>query len=208
MLLRMSDDHTQNLWKPHTVEETLDIYAGWAGSYEGDMADWGYATPGRVALALRKAGANPAKPVLDFGCGTGLSGLALKAAGFDVVDGTDISTEMLAEAEAKGAYRQTWIGEPGSMGPVGRGDYATIAATGVVSLGAAPPETLDMLLGALGPAGMLAFSYNDATLGDANYTGKLQEVLATGDYTKLVEDYGSHLPAKDMKSMVYVLQKT
>ncbi len=197
-----------SLWTRHSVQETLDIYKNWADSYDADVGEWGYATPVRLALALRTAGAGPAKPVLDFGCGTGLSGMALKSVGFDVVDGTDVTPEMLAKAEARGAYRQVWRSELGSLGHVGRGDYATISACGVVSLGAAPPETLDMLVGALGPAGILGFSYNDATLLDAAYTDKLSEVLATGDVEKLAEDYGPHLPAKNMNSTVYILQKT
>ena len=148
----MTDDSKspdQNLWKPRSLEDTQTLYANWAENYDADVTDWGYATPTRVALALRMAGANADKPVLDFGCGTGLSGQALKSVGFDLIDGTDISPDMLKQAEARGTYRQVWLGEPGSMGHIGPGDYAAIVATGVVSLGAAPPETLAMVIGAL-----------------------------------------------------------
>ena len=66
-------------------------------------SEWGYATPPRVAMALRLAGANVEKGVLDYGCGTGLSGMALAAVGFQVIDGTDISPEMLSQAEGRGS---------------------------------------------------------------------------------------------------------
>lgn len=206
----MQDDNdpAQGLWTPHTVEETQKIYSDWADHYESDVGAWGYATPHRIALALRKAGASVSKPVLDFGCGTGLSGRALKAVGFDIVDGTDVSPQMLAKAEQKDVYRQVWIGTPGSLGHVGRGDYATISACGVISLGAAPPETLDMLVGALGPAGMLAFSYNDATLENTAYMNKLASVVAIDGVEIIFEDYGPHLPEKNMNSKVYIVQKT
>ena len=199
---------TPELWTPRSVDDTQKIYQGWAANYEADVAEMGYATPGRIAMALRQSGASPSKPVLDFGCGTGLSGLALKAVGFDIVDGTDITPEMLEKAEEKQVYRQVWHGVPGSMGHIERGDYAIIVACGVVSLGAAPPETLDMLTAALGPAGILAFSYNSATLADPAYTGKLDQVLASGEFEVLFDQDGPHLPAKDMTSTVYVLQKT
>ena len=114
----MSNDPKDGLWKRHSVEETREIYANWAGTYDKDVADWGYATPKRIALALRLSGANPAKPVLDFGCGTGLSGVALKAAGFSQIDGTDISPEMLALARERGIYDHLWESEPGSLGHV------------------------------------------------------------------------------------------
>lgn len=204
----MQDDAPKQLWTRHTVEETQAIYRDWAAQYDADVAAWGYATPGRVALALRTSGANVEKPVLDFGCGTGLSGMALKAVGFDVVDGTDISPEMLEQAEARGAYRQVWLGTPGGMGHVARGDYNIITATGVVSLGAAPPETLDMLIDALPSGGFLGFSFNEATLADRSYTDRLDVAVLAPDIEVVFEENGPHLPAKDMSATVYVLKRT
>ena len=52
------------------------------------MAASRYATPVRIAAALRQM-ASPGDPILDYGCGTGLSGAALREAGFALVDGTD-----------------------------------------------------------------------------------------------------------------------
>ena len=129
----MSTD--KDLWTPHSVDETLEIYRNWADNYDADVADWGYATPTRLAVALRTSGASLQNPVLDFGCGTGLSGMALKSVGFDIVDGTDVSPEMLEKAQARGVYRQVWKGVPGSLGHIGRGDYTVIVACGVVSMG-------------------------------------------------------------------------
>ncbi|MBT8416482.1 MAG: methyltransferase domain-containing protein, partial [Silicimonas sp.] len=122
----MTNEPETDLWTRHTVDETRDIYANWAESYDQDVTEWGYATPGRIAMALRRSGANPDKPVLDFGCGTGLSGLALKATGFAQIDGTDISPEMIAKAEARGIYQHLWLSDPGDMGHVRRGQYPII----------------------------------------------------------------------------------
>ena len=202
----MSDKSTE-IWVKKSVEETQQLYADWAGNYDKDVAEWGYATPARVAMALRQSGANTEKLVLDFGCGTGLSGLALKAVGFDVIDGTDISPEMLHQAEARGCYRQVWHGEPGSMGHVKRGHYPILVACGVVSIGAAPPETLHMLLDAIPSGGFLAFSYNDATLAARSYTDALDVALLDPEIELVFEEHGAHLPAKDMKSTVYVLTR-
>lgn len=205
----MSDDKPEDgLWTRHSVEETRKIYADWAATYDADIAAWGYATPARIALALRHAGANVEKPVLDFGCGTGLSGMALKSVGFDVIDGTDISPEMLARAEARGIYRQVWLGEAETLGHIRRGDYPIISAAGVISLGAAPPETLDLLVDALAPGGLLAFSYNEATLEDRAYTDRLDIAVLAPDIEVVFEQDGPHLPAKNMTSTVYVLQRT
>ena len=205
----MSDKEIdESLWTTHSNAEIKEIYANWAQSYEDDVAEWGYVTPTRLALALRQSGANIEKPILDFGCGTGLSGMALKAVGFQVIDGTDISPEMLKKAEGKPAYRQVWKGQAGSMGHIKRADYPTIAATGVVSLGAAPPETLDMLVDAIGSGGLLAFSFNDATLADRRYTDRLDIAVLAPDIELVFEEHGPHLPAKNMGSTIHVLQRT
>ena len=201
-------DAPENLWTPHSTEELRRIYADWAETYDRDVAAWGYATPGRIAMALRQCGANADKPVLDYGCGTGLSGLALKAAGFAQVDGADISPEMLEKARARGIYQHLWQADPGDMGHVRRGSYPIIVATGVVSLGAAPPETLDMLIDVLPSGGLFAFSFNDATLADRSYTDRLDVAVLAPDIDLVFEEEGPHLPAKNMMSAVYVLQRT
>lgn len=204
----MSDDPKDQLWTRHSVEETQKIYADWAESYDKDVANWGYATPARIAMALRQCGANVNKAVLDYGCGTGLCGMALKTVGFDVIDGTDISTAMLEKAQAREVYRALWKGEPGSLGHIGAGDYSAIAACGVVSLGAAPPETLDLLVDAMAPGNLLAFSFNEATMADRGYTDRLDVITLAPDIEVAFEQEGPHLPAKDMTSTVYVLKRT
>ena len=206
--MEQDQDSGDGLWQRHTVEETQKIYAEWADSYDKDVADWGYATPGRIAMALRLSGANSEKPVLDFGCGTGLSGTALKAAGFSQIDGTDINPEMLKKARERGIYQHLWQSEPGSLEHVKFGNYPIIVATGVISLGAAPPETLDMLLDILPPGGLIAFSYNQATLQDRAYTDQLDIAVLAPDIEMVFEEDGPHLPAKNMTSTVYVLRRT
>jgi predicted TPR repeat methyltransferase len=190
------------LWKPRSVEDTRALYSDWAKDYDADVTGAGYQTPARLAAALATASDDLTAPVLDFGCGTGLSGKALAATGFTTIDGTDITPEMVAVASTLGLYRSLTVSEPGTAPGPG---YAAITATGVVSLGAAPPETLDLLLDALAPGGLLALSYNDATLADARYMEAL--AAAAGKADLLSEDYGPHLTAKDMGSTVYVLRK-
>ena len=80
------------------------IYDEWADGYDRDLAMWGYDVP-RV-VAGRLAAAQPdAAPVLDVGCGTGLAGRELKAAGFDSLVGIDLSARSLELAQEGGAYR-------------------------------------------------------------------------------------------------------
>ena len=190
------------------MAETQKIYADWADTYEDDVLGAGYATPSRIAHALADAGADLTAPVLDFGCGTGLSGIALGAVGFTTVDGTDVSPKMLEHARTKNVYRTLWLGDPEQPPEILTEQYRAVTATGVISLGAAPPEMLRTLLDAMDPGGFLCLSYNDATLADTNYINALDGVLNDGTVTELSRQYGPHLPDKQMGSTVYVLQKT
>lgn len=78
-------------------------YDDWAGKYNTDILAWGYDAPG-VAARLLAESVNPDAPVLDVGCGTGLTGQALKAAGFSNITGIDFSEPSLELAAQTGAY--------------------------------------------------------------------------------------------------------
>ncbi len=193
------------LWAPRPVEETLAVYADWAATYDDDVTGAGYATPGRIAAAVADHVALDAA-VLDFGCGTGLSGMALKDRGFVHVDGTDISPQMLDVARQRGVYDRVWASMPGAL-DINAGDYAAIVATGVISLGAAPPQTLDLVLSKLAPGGILALSFNDPTVAEGSYDAALDMAVAAGTCAVVSRENGPHLPGKNMGSDVMVLRR-
>lgn len=203
----MSGGFLKDTYSLDTPEATQDHYDRWASTYEAEVAENGYATPGRVAAALFQQMPEPGTPILDFGCGTGLSGLALRKAGFQVIDGADPSPEMLDGAREKQVYRDLIGFDITDPAPVKAGKYRAIAAIGVIGAGAAPPETLDMLIGALPRGGLLAFSYNDHALADPAFTGRLNDWIDSGAARLLSREYGPHLPGLDMKSDVYVIEK-
>lgn len=203
----MTKKYLKDAYALDTPEETRAHYDKWAASYDEEVGENGYATPGRVAQALSNILTDKETPVLDFGCGTGLSGLALRRAGFSSIDGMDPSEEMLSGAAEKGAYRTLTQIELDDPAPIPTAGYKAITAIGVLGAGAAPPEVLDMIMNALPRGGVLAFSYNDHTLDDPAFTAKLSEWLDCGAGVFLFREYGDHLPGFDMKSEVYVIEK-
>lgn len=194
------------------MDDTKRIYADWADTYENDLTTMAYATPDRIAAALALQGIDVSAPVLDFGCGTGLSGAALHKHGFTTIDGTDITPEMIAHAQAKTTdagplYRKLWLGSAEGIA-IDRGTYSAIVATGVISLGAAPADLLSVLLHKLDAGGVLAFSFNDPTLEAPSYTGALDKILSDATATQLFREHGPHLNAKVTGSDVIVLRRT
>lgn len=202
----MSDDPLKApLWKPRPVEETLKVYADWAESYDRDVTSKGYRTPERIAQALGPY-LSLDGPILDFGCGTGISGMAMKLAGIGPLHGTDISQEMLDLAKEKSIYEKLWLSAPGAV-PAEPGTYQAIVAAGVISLGAAPPETLDTLVDALAADAILALSFNGPTLEDGSYDAHLDGLLTSGKLDVLFRENGPHLEGIGMMSDVIILRR-
>ncbi|NNK78877.1 MAG: class I SAM-dependent methyltransferase [Litoreibacter sp.] len=189
------------------ADQTIGLYDEWSASYDAEVAENGYITPSRVAAALARVIEDLSAPVLDYGCGTGLSGLALRAAGFSVIDGADPSPEMLKQAEAKSAYRNLTLLDLDANPPFAPGQYPTITAIGVIGAGAAPIEVFDLLMDLLTPGGRLALSLNDHALEIPEFPARITTARDTGAAHVLVEEYGDHLPGIGLKSMIYVLEK-
>lgn len=85
-------------------DDVAEYYDNWASDYDNTLADWRYEAPEQVASMLM-AELSPGSVILDAGCGTGLSGRALRSAGFTTIDGIDVSRRSLEIAGNSGAYR-------------------------------------------------------------------------------------------------------
>ncbi|MBK1695802.1 class I SAM-dependent DNA methyltransferase [Rhodovibrio salinarum] len=203
----MASDFFDKVYRTTAQDAVETLYNDWAGTYDTDVTGNGYMTPGRVAAALAAHLPTPNTPILDFACGTGLSGAALAAEGFSVIDGCDLSGPMLETARTRGIYRHLFKLAPDEAPDTAPGDYAAIAAIGALSPGAAPAYYLDTLLDRLVPGGLLALSYNDHTLAEPAYTSRLARAIETGKVAERFQEHGDHLVKLGSKSTVYILEK-
>ena len=190
-----------------TAEETRALYDKFSGSYDDEVAEQGYATPARIATALSAQTRDHALPVLDFGCGTGLAGLALTEAGFQTIDGLDLSREMLEGAAARDVYRALAQIDPDVDLRGTAENYAAVVACGVIGSGAAPLTTFDTILYAMAPGALFAFSFNDHTLEDPAFEERVDLAISDGEARLLSREYGPHLPGLDLGAIVYVIEK-
>lgn len=190
-----------------TLADVGKLYGTWAATYDEELIANGYASPRRTAAAMADHVADPTAPLLDIGCGTGLSGAALRDAGFSTIDGTDMSPEMLALAGHKGIYRNLVPSTLEDPLPAAPGSYADMTAIGVFSPGHAPAALITDVLALLAPGGCFGFSLNDHALEDPSYRQTIDRVVAAGAAAIAFEDYGDHLPGIGLKSQVVVLKK-
>ena len=129
--------------------DNVRLYADWADTYDSDFIEsHNYVCHLRVAETFRKHAADLKGAVLDVGCGTGVVGLALAEAGFEVIDGFDISPQMLAQSAEKktaagtSAYRNLIEGDLTARVDIVDSTYAGIVSAGTFTHGHLGPESL------------------------------------------------------------------
>ena len=83
-----------------------ESYDAWASDYDRELADWGYEAPEQAAGLLKSHLRKFEKAeILDCGCGTGMTGAALRAAGAGGrLTGLDASLSSLETAKQKKIY--------------------------------------------------------------------------------------------------------
>ena len=184
-----------------------NLYAKWSKTYDNKVSLNGYLTSQHCAKALAQFSNELNTPVLDYGCGTRLSGEALRAEGFTTIQGRDLSKEMLALANAKSIYSVLKCFDPGKGPELAADMFHVIAAVGVISVGAEPPPTFDFIFDLLAPKGLFVFSFNDHAFADPSFEAKVKEYIDSSSADLLLKEYGDHLPGAGLKSNVYVLKK-
>ncbi|MBU8543645.1 methyltransferase domain-containing protein [Roseomonas sp. ROY-5-3] len=150
-----------------------DLFDQYAPRFDADLEGrLGYRTPALLAALLAQAGvaADGTRRVLDLGCGTGLSGLALKPWARRM-EGLDLSPRMLAEARRRGLYDALHEAELVDFLTTRPAGFDLVAAVDVLNyLGDLGPA-LAGIAGALAPGGVAAFSL-EAGKGDAFALGE------------------------------------
>ncbi len=158
------------------------LYRDWASSYDsGFGAAYGYIAPREIARIFR-ALYDADQPVLDVGAGTGMLAENLPDL---VVDGIDISGEMLGRAGEKNLYRNRIVGDV--LKPLDMPDaaYGAVISSGTFTHGHVGPECLPELLrvcrpGALFVCGCIPAVYDGmgfgSTLGILNAHGHISDI--------------------------------
>jgi predicted TPR repeat methyltransferase len=114
---------------------------------------------------------------------------------------------MLKKAQLTDAYQSLKIGDISNPFPDKVGAYDAIVAVGVIGAGAAPARLMREALNALLPGGLLAFSLNDAAMGQQSCQDELKFILNSGSAIELFSEYGPHLSSIDVGSTIYILKK-
>lgn len=162
-------------------EEMRRRYDLWASQYDDDLGTTdSYLAPSVTADIAARFVAKDAR-VLDAGAGTGLSGMALKAAGFTNITATDHADGMLEIARSKGVYRDLIQGDLGAGTSFPDDSFDALVSVGTSSQ--IPAASLREFVRLVRPGGRIVFTvwvqaYNDRGFADIQNELETQERLA------------------------------
>lgn len=203
---KRTEDLFQKVYEAKNSQEQAAAYAEWADSYDQAMAESGYVSPPQLAAMLADYCPPTEAAVLDVGCGTGLSGVALKAVGFAEVDGADISDAMLAEAAKKSLYRKLTVVDLMKGIPEPEDSYDGAFSTGTFTLGHVGPEAIPEVIRVLKPGGVFCLTVSDQSWDDQGYAAKLTS-LAEGRFEVAADEMHDHVVSHNMQAHFLALRK-
>ena len=163
-----------------TPEDNRAYYQRCAATYDQDFAaGLGYIYPKAVADVFLDLTDLPKGPVCDIGCGTGLVARHLKAKSPDIViDGVDISADMLAVAADKSLYQNLYeVDLTGDITSLPTG-YAAIISAGTFTHGHLGPEPLRHLIRHCQAGGVFCIGVNQQHYQTHDFVGCLRSLVA------------------------------
>ena len=190
----MSKKRKLNVDDAYAVETPADnvrLYGNWAETYDADfVASEGFVYHLRVAEIMLQQQSLIDGAVLDVGCGTGNVGVVLRDGGVDIVDGIDISPEMLAECGKKKtkdkipAYRNLLQADLTQTLDIVDKQYAGLVSAGTFTHGHLGPDTLDELWRIAAPGALCVLGINSKHYKSMGFGEKLSAAVDNGTITK------------------------
>jgi SAM-dependent methyltransferase len=170
----------QRVYGAQSTEELRDSYDQWAPDYDRNLEGVRYQNPPLAAGLIGRYVPPGTGEILDAGCGTGLLGDILVTLGYDGIVGIDLSEAMLAQAEARGVYRELRQMNLSEALDFPDGRFAACVAFGVLTKGHAPPAVLDEMLRVTRSGGHLIFSISEPAFQEGGFKERLAAIDGSG----------------------------
>lgn len=181
---------------PTEPGEVRRFYDEWAERYDADLADWDYRAPSRIGRLLVEWG-DAGADVLDAGCGTGLSGRALRDAGCTGhLVGIDVSPPSLSVAEASGVYDEVRVGDLNAPLEFDDDRFGLLACIGVLTYVPDVERCWRDFARVVRPGGVVAFSQREDVWVERSCNEVVDRLVGDGTVERLVvTDVEPYLPA-------------
>ena len=168
-----ADEKEESSWLTEGItdsREVADYYDRWATKYDEDLKGWDYRAPTYAAELLRQY-VSQSHTILDAGCGTGLTGKALKRAGYDNISGIDLSSTSLKIAEQLNIYNSLLVHDIQQPLPFTENNFDALICIGVLTYIENSRSLFKEFCRVVRPGGYIVFSqrtdlFDDRRFGD------------------------------------------
>ncbi|RRI02652.1 class I SAM-dependent methyltransferase [Mesorhizobium tamadayense] len=166
-----------SVYTADSPEALAKAYADWAATYDSETASLGYLLPFLITAWLARHVPPGEGPLLDAGCGTGLSGPSLKALGYGDITGLDLSDDMLKLAGSRNAYIKLKKAMLGGPLPWPDRHFRAFFSTGVFTIGHAPAAGLHELVRITKSGGHAIFTVRDQVFESGGFQAVFDELM-------------------------------
>lgn len=180
-------DGLEKVYRAKAVDELAEAYSAWSTDYDRETLSLGYCLPFIITAFIARHVSRNDGPLLDTGCGTGLTGPYLAALGYKEVEGLDMSPDMLAHAAGRACYSRLTQAVLGSTLPFPDQHFGCVFSTGVFTEGHAPSESLTELVRITRAGGHLVFTVRESIFEKGNFGGMFAALADRGSWA-LVEE--------------------
>jgi predicted TPR repeat methyltransferase len=185
----MTDERTalERVYDARSPTDLSAAYADWASTYDRETIALGYCLPFVITSWVARHVPPSDGPLLDAGCGTGLSGPMLAALGYRDLVGLDLSGEMLRVAASRQSYGALVEAELGKTLPWPDGHFAGFLSSGVFTAGHAPASSFDELVRVTRSGGAAAFTVRDILLESGGFAATFRALEDGGRWRRVEE---------------------
>lgn len=187
MIVDKANAALDSVYGADTPETLAQAYAAWAATYDSETASLGYLLPFLITAWVARHVPSGQGPLLDAGCGTGLSGPSLKALGYGDIAGLDLSDDMLKLAGSRNAYSELKKAMLGGPLPWPDGHFRAFFSTGVFTISHAPASGLHELVRITRKGGHAIFTVRDQVFDSGGFAGVIANLEKQGKW-RLVEE--------------------
>lgn len=189
-------------------ENRVEFYRKWAADYDHQMLDrLGYTSPQTIANKLIKHLSDRSAPIIDIGCGTGLTCTLLHQNGYCRLDGIDFSADMLKVASNRNIYQTLIQGDLNQPLNIDSNTYHAAISSGIFTHGHIGPEPLDEIVRIVKPGGLLAITVHRDLWQSAGFEAKLNSLEWSNTIECLELTEGAYFANSDIDGWFCVYRK-
>ena len=181
-----ANEALDSVYSADSPQAVAKAYADWAASYDSETASLGYLLPFLITAWVARHVPAGEGPLLDAGCGTGLTGPQMTALGYNDLAGLDLSSEMLTIAAGRGSYNDLKQAALGERLPWPDDYFRAFFSTGVFTMGHAPASGLRDLVRITRKGGHAVFTVRDQVFEKGGFQAVFDELERDGRW-RLIE---------------------